>query len=84
MPTMKIRQNTLQTEAPADSPRASRSDASGLNGQMGSGDAPGIIIADGGVGSRLSGQHPRVRAFVYGERIPATPTLPFGRWKVAS
>ncbi len=48
------------------------------------GDVPGIVIADGGVGSRLSGQHPRVRAFVYGERMPSNPTLPFGRWKAAS
>lgn len=47
-------------------------------------EVPGIIIADGGVGSRLSRQHPRVEAFVYGERIPPVPTLPFGRWKVAS
>lgn len=46
------------------------------------GDAPGIVIADGGEAARLSGQLPRVRAFVYGERIPATPTLPFGRWKL--
>lgn len=49
-----------------------------------SGDVPGIVIADGGVGSRLSGKNPRVRAFVYGERLPEIPTLPFGRWKVAS
>lgn len=48
------------------------------------GNAPGIVIADGGVGSRLSEQHPRVWAFVYGEKIPANPTLPFGRWKAAS
>jgi hypothetical protein len=48
------------------------------------GNAPGIMITDGGVGSRASGQHPRVRAFVYGERLPDVPTLPFGRWKVAS
>jgi len=49
-----------------------------------SGDAPGILIADGGVGSRMSGKNPRVRAFVYGERLPDIPTLPFGRWKAAS
>ena len=50
----------------------------------GRGDAPGIVIADGGVGSRMTRIHPRVRAFVYGERMPANPTLPFGRWKAAS
>ena len=46
------------------------------------GDVPGIVIADGGEAARLSGQLPRVQAFVYGERIPETPTLPFGRWKL--
>ncbi len=81
---MKIQKNASQAGAGADPSRDSRSSASGLNGQARNGDAPGIVIADGGVGSRLAGQHPRVRAFVYGERIPATPTLPFGRWKVAS
>lgn len=50
----------------------------------GSADARGIVIADGGVGSRLTRQIPRVRAFIYGESVPATPTLPFGRWKAAS
>ncbi len=47
-------------------------------------DVPGIVIADGGLASRLSGKNPRVEAFVYGERIPVVPTLPFGRWKVMS
>jgi hypothetical protein len=47
-------------------------------------EVPGIVIADGGAGSRLSHQHPRVEAFVYGERIPPVPTLPFGRWKAVS
>lgn len=46
------------------------------------GDVPGIVIADGGEAARLSEQLPRVRAFVYGERIPTAPTLPFGRWKL--
>ncbi|TVR62972.1 MAG: hypothetical protein EA422_10400 [Gemmatimonadales bacterium] len=46
------------------------------------GDVPGIVIADGGEAARLSEQLPRVRAFVYGERIPSAPTLPFGRWKL--
>lgn len=48
------------------------------------GDVPGIVITDGGMGSRTDLKSPRVRAFVYGEQIPASPTLPFGRWKVAS
>lgn len=47
-------------------------------------DVPGIVIADGGLASRLSGKNPRVEAFVYGERIPVAPTLPFGRWKIMS
>ena len=46
--------------------------------------APGILIADGGVGSLADRRHPRVVAFVYGEAMPASPTLPFGRWKRAS
>jgi hypothetical protein len=47
-------------------------------------DVPGIVIADGGLACRLSGKSPRVEAFVYGERIPVVPTLPFGRWKIVS
>lgn len=48
------------------------------------GDVPGIIIADGGLGSRNVLQGSRVRAFVYGERPTPSPTLPFGRWRHAS
>ncbi len=47
-------------------------------------DAPGIVVTDGGLGTRTDRQHPRVVAFVYGEELPASPTLPFGRWKQAS
>lgn len=47
-------------------------------------DAPGIVIQDGGRGVRTNSKPPRVHAFIYGEKVPATPTLPFGRWKVAS
>lgn len=47
-------------------------------------DARGIVITDGGFGSRVARELPRVRAFVYGERMPAVPTLPFGRWRSAS
>jgi hypothetical protein len=45
------------------------------------GDAPGIVIADGGAGRLIELKGPRVRAFVYGEEQPTSPTLPFGRWK---
>lgn len=45
------------------------------------GHVPGIVIADGGVGSRHAQELPRLRAFIYGERMPTAPTLPFGRWK---
>ena len=45
--------------------------------------APGIVIKDGGVGERVVQNGSRVRAFVYGEELPGTPTLPFGRWRVA-
>jgi len=44
-------------------------------------DLPGIVIADGGAGQRTQLQGPRVRAFIYGEEQPLSPTLPFGRWK---
>lgn len=47
-------------------------------------DAPGIVIQDGGRGLQAMRTPPRVRAFVYGEKVPSVPTLPFGRWKVAS
>ena len=46
-------------------------------------DALGIVIADGGLGARLGLRAPLVRAFIYGEEPPTSPTLPFGRWKGA-
>jgi hypothetical protein len=49
-----------------------------------SGNVPGIVIADGGFGSARVQERPRLRAFIYGESLPAAPTLPFGRWKAAS
>jgi hypothetical protein len=48
------------------------------------GDVPGIVVTDGGAGVRTDLKGPRVRAFVYGESQPSSPTLPFGRWKHAS
>jgi hypothetical protein len=46
-------------------------------------DVPGIVIAFGS--SAAAGLHAAgVRAFVYGEQLPSSPTLPFGRWKAAS
>jgi hypothetical protein len=47
-------------------------------------DAPGIVIADGGLGARVGRTTPVVRAFIYGEESPVSPPLPFGRWKEAS
>lgn len=46
--------------------------------------APGIQIADGGMGTAAALTPPRLLAFVYGEELPRSPTLPFGRWKRAS
>lgn len=46
--------------------------------------APGIVIKDGGVGERTIQRGSRVHAFVYGEELPGTPTLPFGRWRAAN
>ncbi len=81
---MKIRKDLWRADPGIGPSGAPQTPTNGQKARAGTGDAPGIVIADGGVGSRLSSQHPRVRAFVYGERIPAAPTLPFGRWKVAS
>lgn len=47
-------------------------------------DVSGIVILDGGVGVRVDRAGPRIHPFVYGDRIPPVPTLPFGRWKAAS
>lgn len=44
-------------------------------------DVPGIVIADGGLGRLTQTRAPRLRAFIYGEELPSSPTLPFGRWK---
>jgi hypothetical protein len=57
-----------------------RSNFSALSGTSW-GDAPGIVIADGGAGRLVELKGPRVRAFIYGEEQPSSPTLPFGRWK---
>lgn len=41
---------------------------------------PGIVIRDG---AKPAGR-PVIRAFVWGGRVRALPTLPFGRWKSTS
>lgn len=48
------------------------------------GDVPGIVIQDGGLGHEVALKAPRLSAFIYGEKLPAAPTLPFGRWKSGS
>jgi hypothetical protein len=47
-------------------------------------EVPGIVIAHGGWALAPEGFGAGLRAFVYGEKLPASPTLPFGRWKNAS
>jgi len=47
-------------------------------------DAPGIVIAFGAPSDNAGPRVPALRAFVYGEKLPTSPTLPFGRWKQAS
>lgn len=43
-------------------------------------DPPGIVIsADAG-----PSQGPAISAFIWGGRVRPTPTLPFGRWKLAA
>ena len=49
-----------------------------------SGEVRGIVIAMGEVGGAGVSGRPRLEGFVYGEFLPKTPTLPFGRWKKAS
>jgi len=49
------------------------------------GELRGIVIAMGEVeGARKGGDAPRFWGFVYGEFLPQTPSLPYGRWKKAS
>ncbi len=44
------------------------------------GDPPGIVVLD-----RLAPPlPPLIAAFVWGGPLPPAPTLPFGRWKVAT
>lgn len=50
------------------------------NGDTGSANVPGIVIADGR-GARTAVRPPRIQAFVWGGRLPSAPTLPYGRWK---
>jgi hypothetical protein len=47
-------------------------------------EVPGIVIAHGGWTPKTESLKAGLRAFVYGEKLPASPTLPFGRWKRAS
>jgi hypothetical protein len=46
-------------------------------------EVPGIIIRDWTPERGEDRLGPRVRAFVYGEKEPSLPTLPFGRWRTA-
>jgi hypothetical protein len=48
------------------------------------GEVPGILITHGGWRTGADILSVGLRAFVYGEKLPASPTLPFGRWKRAS
>jgi hypothetical protein len=51
----------------------------------GEGGLRGIVIAmgeNGGAKNRTGS--PRFWGFVYGEFLPQTPSLPYGRWKKAS
>jgi hypothetical protein len=47
-------------------------------------DLPGIVIAHGPTWGNGGERFPGVRAFVYGEKQPSLPALPFGRWRRAS
>lgn len=42
---------------------------------------PGIIIHGRQAGPPAT---PRIQAFIWGGKLPPTPTLPYGRWKGAA
>lgn len=44
----------------------------------------GIVVTDCQGDSSDGGGHPRIAAFIWGGKVPPTPTLPFGRWKGAA
>lgn len=45
------------------------------------GPLPGIIIHGREAGTPVP---PRIQAFIWGGKVPPTPTLPYGRWKGAA
>jgi len=61
-----------------------RTDRSAWSRKQGCSDVPGIVIAFGAGADATGPRVPALRAFVYGEKLPTSPTLPFGRWKQAS
>lgn len=52
--------------------------AKGGSEKRGSGEVPGIVIADV---VREAGHPPRIAAFIWGGKVRPSPTLPYGRWK---
>ena len=61
-----------------------KTDRSARPKKQGCSDVPGIVIAFGTTWEAAGPSVPALRAFVYGEKLPTSPTLPFGRWKKAS
>ena len=47
-------------------------------------DSPGIFVTDSQGDSSGKDGHPRISAFIWGGKVPPTPTLPYGRWKGAA
>lgn len=61
-----------------------KTDRSARSKKQGCSDIPGIVIAFGATSEAAVPRVPALRAIVYGEKVPTSPTLPFGRWKKAS
>jgi hypothetical protein len=46
--------------------------------------SPGIVVTDRPGGLLTDVDHPRIAAFIWGGKVPPTPTLPYGRWRGAA
>ncbi|HSG46577.1 MAG TPA: hypothetical protein VLA43_02065 [Longimicrobiales bacterium] len=61
--------------------RAERGERVEKRGEARCAPLPGIIIHGREAGPPAT---PRIQAFIWGGKVPPTPTLPYGRWKGAA
>jgi hypothetical protein len=47
-------------------------------------DTTGIVVTDRKADLEEGLDHPRIFAFVWGEKVRPAPTLPYGRWRGAA